>query len=294
MGTKGYEVGHKRSCNKEDDTDAVSSMPNTPTPAVLRSPQPAEMPATPDVVATEVHQEGSEASSEALGATVFEQIVAGASGDGISPDEADNNYDNDSDIARNQAGDEQDENSVVVAEAGEDNVNEINFEEDGNDNDNLNVSLSSASTSHSNENPGNEIDNEESDDDNDNDNDDELVLRQALALSLVEQVESYSTQIDSSSSNNEEEDELSPASASTETSSICPLTPVNRSSYSKEFQTNEDIEESPLPSIPSPPRIDPFASLRGKNIQIDDDRKEKDSLSFDPSALHVFGSIPAS
>ena len=292
--TKGYEVGHKRSCNKEDDTDAVSSMPNTPTPAVLRSPQPVETPATPDVVATEVHQEGSEASSEALGATVFEQIVAVASGDGISPDEADNNYDNDSDIARNQAGDEQDENSVVVAEAGEDNVNEINFEEDGNDNGNLNVSLSSASTSHSNENPGNEIDNEESDDDNDNDNDDELVLRQALALSLVEQVESYSTQIDSSSSNNEEEDELSPASASTETSSICPLTPVNRSSYSKEFQTNEDIEESPLPSIPSPPRIDPFASLRGKNIQIDDDRKEKDSLSFDPSALHVFGSIPAS
>ena len=282
-----------------DDSDVRSSLFTTPAPALLASPQPVETPqtpATPDAVATEVRDAVSDA--------VIEQIISATTGEEASVNDGDNDDDNllmqeepetqqnDNDNVDIDVEDDDDEDED---EDDEDKVNDI-VEDNDDENASSCSSSSSSSSSGSDAEPGDEYDEEENDNDenddeeNSNDDDDDMVLRQALALSMVEQVESYSTEIDSATTNDDTDES---AMASTD-NPLYPVTPKGRSSRSEELKNDPDTEESPLPSMPTPPKIDPYASLRGPNIQIDDDQMQKDSLSFDPSALHLFGSIPAS
>jgi hypothetical protein len=289
---KGDDTSGENSVN--DDSDGVcSSLFTTPGPALLASPQPVETPgtpATPDAVATEVR--------DALSDVVIEQIISAATGEEASV----NDGDNDNDLMREEPETQQDDVDVEDDDddADEDDEDIVNGIVEDNDDENASScsSSSSSSSSGSDAEPGDEYEEEENDNDDDeiddeennNDDDDDMVLRQALALSMVEQVESYSTEIDSSTTNDGAEES---APASTE-NPLYPVTPMGRSSHSEELKNDRDTEESPLPAMPTPPKIDPYASLRGPNIQIDDDQMQKDSLSFDPSALHLFGSIPAS
>jgi len=273
-----------------------SSSFTTPAPASLRSPQPVvDTPATPDALATEICQEEIEGSDEALSAAVFEHIIAAVTGEG-SPLYTENDESDDNVASASDGSDNDDIDSQLDTEPGaqqqmisndiEDDVDaggaDDEVEEDADENVSSCSSSSSSSSSGSDAEPENEANYEAVDDD---EADDSIILRQALALSMVENTESYSTRIDVSTI-----DEDTSSVTALGGRHLGPVTPVMKSPLSEdedEDDSDQKSEESPLPTMPTPP-------ILNVNDDLADDRVQRDSKSLDPAALNAFGSIPAS
>jgi hypothetical protein len=249
------------------------STPATPvsvaSPVPAETPQPAATPeSTPDAIAIPEDadaQEDVDASAAALSSAVFEQINAAATGDESSSnddgDSSDSGSDHDSDY-------EQSERHRL-----------------GND------SSSSSSSSSSGVEPGEDGQQHNLDGDSgeEEDTDDDMVLRQALALSLVEQTQAQRLRVDTSIVAQEEEGLVLPSSLSPG-----PVTPGNETPLSlREPASLSESGDSPLPSIPPPPKVYPYALLLDTNTNVDSDQIETDSPFFDPAALHRFGTLPA-
>ncbi|KAL3924852.1 MAG: hypothetical protein SGILL_000792, partial [Bacillariaceae sp.] len=269
-------------------TEQASSSPVTPTPTIA-SPQPGDTPATPgtpDAVATEVRQEDIEASAAALSAAVFEQIVSSASGEELSAGSAEPLG---VDPTGNEA--EASQNNNDLEEFVVENDSDQGDDDDDGDGDDSSSSSSSSSDSEAGpgENDDDDFDEDEDEDDEEAEEDDDMALRQALALSLVEQVESAPTD----SSVPGEETDMGPIS---EGSTSEPVTPGNQTPLSaEESEMKEQIEDSPLPPMPPTPKNNPYSEklFRDVNDESDDEGKIL-RRSLDPSALNLFGSIPAS
>ena len=239
---------------------------STPAPSVA-TPQPADTPqpaSTPDAIARmipEDAQDDVDAATAALTAAVFEQIISAATGDETSSNEDGGGDSSDSDSDRDSDYEESERRGL------------------GND------SSSSSSSSSSGAEPGEDDQNQHHNGDSeDDDEDDDMVLRQALTLSLVEQ--SQALRVDTSLT---VEASAVPAPGST---SSCPVTPGNETPISiREPTLVSEPNESPLPPIPPPPKLYPYASQLAANM--DSDQIEKESPYFDPAALNRFGTLPA-
>lgn len=301
-GSEGKKTDPSNEGKRSKDNAADFNTPLITTAASLASPQPVvDTPATPDAVVTEVTE--FESTAEALNA-VFEHVVSAVAGEEASESIGDSNENDDDDgsdddddelrvqqlmIGSNTDDDDDDDNNE---EEDEDNEEVHGIHEDVEDNASSCSSSSSSSSSDSDAEPENE--NAESNDDSDNEEEndvDDTVLRRALELSMSERPDTYSTRIDVSTND---------ADTSSVTalggSPLGPVTPVRSPLSEDELENNPEVEESPLPAMPiPPPRVDLHASLRGPNADLDcSDHMQKDSMSFDPSALNGFGLIPAS
>jgi hypothetical protein len=283
---------------KDDVPDLPTSLVTTPTSPASSQPV-VDTPATPDVKAPEREFD------ETLNAAVFEHIISAVAGEENSLNAGemkDNNDDEDDDddnnsvqeqleirqlMTGNISGNEDGDKNNVDDEDDEDDdvVNEIH------DNIDENVSSCSSSSSSSSSGSDAEPENEENnggiDDGEENNN---TVLSEASDLG-TEEVEPYQRRIDVSTNNVN----ARPVTALSGSHSGH-LTPVINSPLSEdELENNPEAEESPLPTMPIPPRIHPQASMRSLNSDLNlSDQMQRDSMLFDPSSLNAFGSIPAS
>ena len=201
--------------------------------------------------------QSTDAAAAALSATVFEQIISAATGDETSSNE-------------DAAGESSESDSD------EDRDSDTGFEES--ERQAIENNDSSSSSSGSDAEPG-EDEQVESDEE-----EDDIVLRQALALSLVEQNQNQSLRVDTTSRQDDEQ-----AVIPESTPSSCPVTPGNETPIStKEPGVVSDVDDSPLPPLPTPPKFYPYASMLDSTTDSD----EGASQFFDPSALSRFGTLP--
>jgi hypothetical protein len=203
-------------------------------------------------------EDTADAAAASLSATVFEQIIAAATGDETSSNEDGAGESSESDS------DEDRDSDVVFDESGRQAI-------ENND--------SSSSSSGSEAEPGDDeqVESDEEDDD--------MVLRQALALSLVEQ--NQAIRVDTTHQLDEER-----VAVPTSTSSSCPVTPGNETPISvREAGVMSDVDYSPLPSLPIPPKFYPYASMLPSS---NDSEESGFSQFFDPSDLSRFGTLPTS
>ena len=260
---------------QQQETIQLFQTPSTqqqtqPTPtSSAATPQPAETPqpvSTPDATAIpdDGQDEVDDAAAAALSAAVFERIISEVTGDDTSSNE-------------DGAGESSDSESDRDSDYEE-------LERQGLDNDSSSSSSSSASSvAGPDEDEQQNLNDGDSDGD---DTDDDIILREALALSLAER--SQILRVDTSLADQTEAAAVAPL----DSTSSGPVTPGNQTPLSTHEPTSvSEPDDSPLPPLPAPPKVYPYASQLA--TKIDSDQVDTDSPYFEPGALNRFGKLPA-
>ncbi|KAG7353154.1 HECT-domain ubiquitin-transferase [Nitzschia inconspicua] len=273
---KNEGVGAESAGNPTDRMSREGSLSNHKTlPPTIPSPETRESPAnsgTPDAVNEE------EIETVGASATVSGQL------------------DEEPSEGREEPNLVEDSEDLVVLNSGDEDfhVGHLPGDSDGEesiveDEDNESSSSSSSSASGADPEDGDEHDElgEEEDEEEDDyideeveEQDDEVALRQALALSLVEQLEAPGS-----------DSRIVVAELERAASDL--VTPGKETLLNDEKPQHiqEEFEESPLPPLPPTPEHNPHANEL--SIKIDDEQEGFDAaLSLDPSALQYFGSLP--
>lgn len=234
-------------------------------------------------------QEAIEAAAAALSAAVFDSIIAGAAreeenhNDSSSSSESDPESDYD---GPGTMGNEDEEDSSSD-DSDSDSDDESGSEEDDDD-DSAEGPPGLVSRALHQENGGA---NENIHDGASSSAGEDVELRQALAFSLSSEPLRAALQVETASSEMDETDNTSQSLTMTP-GPITPGTETPMSRKNSSPATTEPGEDSPLPTIPPPPKVYPYSTLL--HTQIDADHQiDAGSPYYDPAILNRFGTLPS-